>query len=239
MKVVGYVRVSTEEQAKEGFSLAAQEAKIRAYCVAYDRELVGIYADEGVSAKTIERPALQLALKCLGRTAEGIVVCKLDRLTRRVSDMAHLIEHVFQKHHLMSVADSIDTKTAAGRLMLNLLTSVAQWEREKTVELTKEVIAYKRKQGLVYSSVAPLGYKAVDGKLVQEPAEQATLARVYELHAARRSLRQIARVLTEEGRPTRNGGAWRACTIALLLRRAESPNGPPAGAGEPGQAQAA
>ena len=117
MAVYGYVRVSTERQADEGVSLDAQRAKLRAHCAALDLELVAVEADEGVSAKTLDRPALQRAFAMLREhQADALLVPKLDRLTRRVVDLGHLIETYFAEGRwaLVSVADQIDTRTAAG-----------------------------------------------------------------------------------------------------------------------------
>ena len=117
-RVVGYVRVSTEHQADGGASLGAQRAKLAAYALAMDLELVAIEEDAGLSAKTLERPALQRALAMLDAgTAEGLLWAKLDRLTRSVRDLGELVERYFSSRwSLLSVADSIDTRSAAGRL---------------------------------------------------------------------------------------------------------------------------
>ena len=131
MKVIGYARVSTAEQASGGISLEAQEAKIRAYCDLHDLELVEVIIDGGESAKNLKRPGLQRGLAMLKKkTVGGLVVCKLDRLSRSVKDWNCLIDGYFGEKagkQLFSVADSIDTRTAAGRLVLNVLMSVAQW----------------------------------------------------------------------------------------------------------------
>ena len=99
-------------------------------------ELVGIEVDAGLSAKTLDRPGLQSALSKLDAgEAQALIVLKLDRLTRRVADLDTLIERYFgSRFTLMSVSEQIDTSSAAGRLVLNVLTSVAQWERETTSE---------------------------------------------------------------------------------------------------------
>lgn len=129
MQVIGYTRVSTEEQAREGVSLAAQEAKLRAYAELYELDLVEVVIDAGQSAKTLARPGLQAALAGLeGGRAQGLVVAKLDRLTRSVRDLGTLLETYFKsRFNLLSVADQVDTRSAAGRFVLSLLTSVAEW----------------------------------------------------------------------------------------------------------------
>lgn len=206
MKVIAYVRVSTEEQASHGVSLAAQEAKLRSYCELYDHQLVEVIVDAGLSAKTLNRPGLQQALEML-RTdqAQGLLVLKLDRLTRSVRDLGELLDSYFQKSALISIQEQCDTSSAAGRLVLNVMTSVAQWERETTSERTKTALAYKKSQGVV------LGRPAL--------AEEATIRRVVELRQAGGSLRQIAETLSAEGCPTQRGGAWAPNTVRKILLR--------------------
>src|SRR5262245_24628947 len=118
MTVIGYTRVSTDEQADKGLSLGAQRAKIEAYCALYDLELVELIEDGGASGKTLKREGLQRALKMLRKgAANGLVIAKLDRLTRSVVDGGTLFAEYFGEKgfELLSVADHIDTRTAAGR----------------------------------------------------------------------------------------------------------------------------
>ncbi len=131
-RVIAYVRVSTDEQASGGHSIGAQKSKLRAYCEALDLVLVRVEIDAGASAKNLDRPALQRALSSLTkREADALLVVKLDRLTRSVRDLGTLIERYFAegKSGLISVGESVDTRSAAGRLVLRLLTSVAEGER--------------------------------------------------------------------------------------------------------------
>jgi len=148
MRVVGYVRVSTEEQAKSGLGIEAQIEKIRSYCKLYDLDLVDIVVDEGYSGKSLNRPGLQRVLKKPEDSiADGIVVAKLDRLTRSVADMGYLLNRFFQDKQLFSVSENVDTRTASGRLVLNVLISVAQWEREAIIERTKDALRAKKREG--------------------------------------------------------------------------------------------
>jgi DNA invertase Pin-like site-specific DNA recombinase len=115
---VGYVRVSTLEQASEGVSLDAQRDKIRAYCKFNGIKLIDLLADEGVSGSTLERPGLQAALRILQRgRANTLVVVKLDRLTRSVRDLCLLVDDYFaqDRHHLLSICGMVNTHSAAGR----------------------------------------------------------------------------------------------------------------------------
>src|SRR5437660_108643 len=125
-------------QANEGVSLDAQREKLRAYCTALDLELIDVYEDHGFSAKSLERPALKTG------KADILLITKLDRLTRSVKDLGHLVDTYFLpgKFSLLSIGDSIDTRTASGRLVLNVLASVAQWEREAISERTSEALRH-------------------------------------------------------------------------------------------------
>jgi DNA invertase Pin-like site-specific DNA recombinase len=161
MKAIAYLRVSTEDQAAKGVSLQAQRAKVAAYADLYDLELIAVIEDAGVSAKTLDRPGLRQALAMLARgEARALVVMKLDRLTRSVRDLGALVDSYFAagKNALLSVSEQIDTRSAAGRLVLNVLASVAQWEREAIVERTTVALAHKRSRGERVGSI-PYGYR--------------------------------------------------------------------------------
>jgi site-specific DNA recombinase len=144
MKVVGYCRVSTEDQAREGVSLAAQHVKIEAYALVKDWILAEVIRDEGVSAKSLVRPGLQrlLALVEAGQV-EAVIIYKLDRLTRSVADLDKLMK-LFERKGvaLVSLQESLDATTATGRLMMNLLASVSQWEREVIGERTRDAMQH-------------------------------------------------------------------------------------------------
>ncbi len=151
-----------------------------------------------------------------------MIVAKLDRLTRSVRDLAELIDLFNQKRVcLVSVAETLETGSAAGRMMMNVLASVAQWEREIISERTGEVLRAKRKRGELAGNV-PYGYVASDGKLVENPAERAVLARMRELRASGMSLRDVAETLNAEGRWNRRGTAWRFQYVANVLRGASN-----------------
>jgi site-specific DNA recombinase len=227
-RVVGYVRVSTEGQADAGVSLDAQRSKLMAYAQAMDLDLVAIEVDAGASAKTLARPALQRALATLDRdTAEGLLVAKLDRLTRSVRDLGELVERYFaSRFSLLSVADSIDTRSAAGRLVLNVLASVAQWEREATGERTRDALAHLKASGVRLGG-AGLGWERSDRtdeqghRVVRDvQSEGATVERIIALRAEGLTLRAIAARLTADGHATKRGGRWAAATVNKVLARA-------------------
>jgi len=221
MKAIGYARVSTDEQAREGVSLAAQESKLRAYAALYDVELVDVVVDAGVSAKTLDRPGLSAALARIDAgEAEGLIIAKLDRLTRSVADWNALIDAYFGKRAaLLSVGDQIDTRTAAGRLVLNVLVSVAQWEREAIGERTADALAHKQANGEKVGAPA-FGYR-IEGTGLAEVADELKAVEVMrEMRAAGASLRAIADELNTRGIATKRGGVWAAATVRGILARA-------------------
>lgn len=194
--------------------------------------LVDVIVDAGVSAKTLNRPGLTRALEALdGGEAEALLVVKLDRLTRSVRDLGLLIDRYFGDRGaaLMSVAENVDTRTAAGRLVLNVLVSVAQWEREATAERTRDALSHLKAQGVKLGGEA-LGWTRgeaadADGRRIVEAVrgEARTVARILELREEGRSLRAIAERLTSEGHATKRGGRWQANTIRKVLKREGRP----------------
>jgi DNA invertase Pin-like site-specific DNA recombinase len=223
MKAIGYVRVSTDQQADRGVSLEAQAEKVRAMAVVKDAELLDVIVDAGESAASLQRPGMARLLALVdSRAVDVVIIAKLDRLTRSVADLAELLKR-FKKHKvsLVSVADSLDTKSAAGRLVLNIMVSVSEWEREAIGERTRDAMRLKQTKGERVGTV-PFGSRlAADGvHLEDDPAEQHSLARLRMLRAAGRSHRQIADRLNAEGLATRTGSPWRHQYVANLLRTA-------------------
>jgi site-specific DNA recombinase len=182
--------------------------------------IVEVVADEGLSGKTLDRPGLRRALTMLkAHEAEGLAVCKLDRLTRSVRDLGGLIEGYFSNGHgaLLSVGEQIDTATAAGRFMVNVLGSVAQWERETIGERTVTALRHKRAKGEVFNHT-PLGWDRDGDVLVPNGAELAIVERIKRERVAGRSLGAIAAGLNAEGVKGKAGGRFHASTISKVLR---------------------
>ncbi|MGB2924425.1 MAG: recombinase family protein [Limnothrix sp.] len=219
MKAVGYIRVSTEEQANHGVSLDAQKAKLEAYASLYDIELIEIVIDAGVSAKTLNRDGLQRALGMLDvGECEAMVIVKLDRLTRSVRDLDALLENYFaDKFSLMSVGEQIDTRTASGRLVLNVLMSVAQWEREAIGERTSAALQHKKSQG-EYIGGAGFGYTVTDAKL-KKTKEFKTVELIEKMRGDGKTLTAIANHLNSENIKTARGGKWYAMTVSNIIKR--------------------
>ena len=224
MRTVGYVRVSTEKQAEQGVSLEAQEAKIRAMATVHSAELAEVIVDGGESAKSLNRPGMAklLAMVDAGEI-RTVIVAKLDRLTRSVKDLCELLERFERRGvSLVSVAESLDTGSAAGRLVLNIMTAVSQWEREAIGERTRDALRHKRSQGQRTGNI-PYGSRlAGDGAhLEADPAEQEALKHIRELRGQGASLRRIAAALNHRAYRTRRGTPWRLESVARALKRGQ------------------
>jgi DNA invertase Pin-like site-specific DNA recombinase len=224
-KAVGYIRVSTDKQADHGVSLEAQQAKLTAYAALYDIALVDIIVDAGASAKSLNREGLQRALGMLRKgQANALLVAKLDRLTRSVRDLGILVEDYFSSDDitLLSVADSIDTRSSAGRLVLNVLASVSQWEREAIGERTTEALAHKKAKGEKLGGDVPYGYTlAADGKtLVEDAGEQALLGAIRDVRSRGLSQRAIVAELARKGFTTRKGTPLGLTQVQRIMEQA-------------------
>src|SRR5580765_3754592 len=195
MIAIGYVRVSTDRQAEYGVSLDAQEAKIRAMATVQGAELIEVIVDGGESAKSLNRPGLQrlMALVNSGKV-QAVIVAKLDRLTRSVKDLCGLLE-LFEKRKvaLISVAEALDTGSAAGRLVITIMGAVSQWEREAIGERTRDALQHKRRNGERVGNIEFGSRLAGDGQhLEPDPAEQAALAEIRRLRSEGTTMRGIA-----------------------------------------------
>ncbi len=220
-RAVGYVRVSTADQADSGASLDAQRAKIEAYATMHDLELVEVITDAGLSAKTLDRPGMAQLLRLIkGRKVDVVVIAKLDRITRSVRDLGDLVD-LFKRSgvEFASVGDHIDTSTAAGRLVLNVMGSVSQWEREAIGERTKDALAALRAQGKRISRHAPYGYRTDgNGSWIPDEHEQQAVGLIVQLRAEGLSLRAIAAELERRGVRARTDRRLSPKVIASVLR---------------------
>jgi DNA invertase Pin-like site-specific DNA recombinase len=183
--------------------------------------LVEIVTDAGESAKDMDRPGLRRVLAMVdAREVSGVIVAKLDRLTRSVKDLADMLETFNRRGAaLVSVAESLDTGSAAGRLVLNVMTAVSQWEREAIGERTRDAMAHKKANGQRVGTV-PFGYRlAADGvHLDVEPSEQRIVGLIRDLRSSGLSLQAIADRLNADGVRTRRGTAWRNQYVHNALR---------------------
>ena len=225
---IGYVRVSTQEQATEGVSLDAQRDRLRTYCKLHAIKLIDIKADEGISGGTLERPALQAALQMLRRgRANTLIVVKLDRLSRSLRDVCTLVADYFsdERFHLLSLCGMVNTHSAAGRMVLMNLANYAQFEREMISERTRDALRHLKSQG-VRLGHAPYGHELSTERdahgrriMVPLPNEQAVILRMKLLRREGLSFTKIARRLNEEQAPARRNGKWRTGPVCIILER--------------------
>ncbi len=220
MKAVGYIRVSTEEQAREGISLEVQEDKVKKYADLHNLDLVEVIRDEGKSGKDLNREGIQKVITlCKDRSVDHLVVYKMDRLTRRTLDLLTLVEEVFKPNRVQfhSISEKVDTSTAQGKFFLTITGAMAQMERDLISERTREALQYKISKGENVGS-PPLGFLAEDKKLLRIDGEFKVVSYVKSLKRKKLSLRQIANRLNEQGVSTKRGGSWYAGTVRYILR---------------------
>jgi site-specific DNA recombinase len=227
LRVVGYARCSTAEQAADGLSLDAQEGRIRAWAQAVDAVVVDVSTDAGVSGtkalKDREGGARIAELLDARRPdVDAVVVLRLDRLGRNAAETLALLRRFRSAPvGLVSVADHIDLATPHGRAMAGISAVFAELERDLLSERTADALSELRSQGRVWNH-PPFGWRVDDGRLVDDDEEQATLARMVQLRANGLGYGKIATTLTAEGRPTKRGGPWQAMSVRSILRTAES-----------------
>src|SRR5664280_396338 len=209
MQVIGYVRVSTDEQQRSGAGLAAQRAAIEAECERRGWQLVEVVEDAGYSAKDLKRPGVQIALETLRQGEAGaLVVAKLDRLSRSMLDFTAVMAQASRQSWALVALDcAVDTTTPAGEAMANVLATFAQFERRLIGQRTREALAAKRAHGVHL------------GRPVSLPVS--VRERIAAERKAGHSLAAIAEMLNEEQVPTAQGGRqWWPSTVRSVLRAA-------------------
>lgn len=216
MRVIGYVRVSSEEQRASGAGLAAQRQAIASECERRGWQLVDTLEDAGYSAKDLKRPAIREALDTLERgDAEGLVAAKLDRLSRSMLDFTAIMATAQKQGWALVALDcAVDTTTPAGEAMANVLATFAQFERRLIGQRTREALAAKRAQGVRL------------GRPRQLPGD--VVSRIVGEREAGASLQRIADGLNADQVATAQGGArWYRGTVSAVLRSARLDPPPP------------
>src|SRR5574344_1481345 len=212
-----YLRVSTEDQAREGFSLPEQKERLEQFCKFKDYEIVDYYEDAGISAKTGNlRPEFErLKEDIKSKKINTIVALKLDRITRSIFDWEKLMTFLEENDAYLDCAnDEINTTNANGKMISRLLMSVSQNEIERTSERTKLGLAGAIKQGHIPSQ-APLGYKHEDKKLVIDYSTKDIVKRIFNLYYEGNSYQTISNLLNEEKVLGKNN--WRDSSITAIL----------------------
>ncbi|GGD05089.1 recombinase family protein [Pontibacillus salipaludis] len=224
MKVAIYVRVSTVEQAKEGFSIAAQKQRLQAYCESQNWDIVGYFVDEGISAKNVQRPELLRMMEFIKQgTIDTVLVYKLDRLTRSVLDLYEMLK-VFDKYNckFKSATEVYDTTSAMGRMFITLVAALAQFERENLAERVSMGMSEKARQGKWSTHRPPFGYKVNDNYGLEVIPEEAELVKyIYESYltkGAKSIAKELNKKIIEEGGITpRKSKYWQDTGISYIL----------------------
>lgn len=221
---VGYVRVSTDDQAMNGCSLESQEARIRAWAQAHDYNVLGIYRDEGISGgKLCNRPAAQQVIDKACQHRAALICYSLSRLCRSTREALEVGERLRRaRADLVSLTENFDTTTPTGKLLYRLMAVLAEFERDLVGERTSAAMAHLRSQNRRISGRIPYGYDLdVDGQhLVKNPDEQAVIAKVKRWHESGRSTRTIARLLNEQRIRSKLGKASSHTQVFRVLHAA-------------------
>ena len=217
-----YVRVSTTDQAINGVSLDAQQAKAAAWAQLHDAEVLAVYSDVQSGSKAGNREGLQAALDHACRTGAALVVYSLSRLARSTRDAIEIAERLNKAgSDLVSLSEQIDTTSAAGRMVFRMLSVLAEFERDQIAERTRAALAHKKAAGQRVGTV-PYGFQLeADGVTLTPNADQQEAVQIIiELRAAGVSMRRIAEELTHRQIPTAKGhSTWTHTTIASIARR--------------------
>lgn len=214
-----YIRVSTQEQAQEGYSVGEQKERLIAYCKAQDWLIADIYVDGGYTGSNLKRPGIQ---KLMAETDkfDVVLVYKLDRLSRSQRDTLYLIEEIFLPNNVdfVSMQESFDTSSPFGKAMIGLLAVFAQLEREQIKERTKMGRIARAKTGLYHGGgYIPIGYDYEDGKLVVNPYEAEQVRRIFEWYLAGDSLKTITDRLQDQGCTNRYGSYSSWSSVRYIL----------------------
>lgn len=238
MTALGYIRVSTDEQVRDGVSLSAQAHKIHTYAELHDLNLIDIIRDEGFTGKNTSRPGLQSLLELVTTRAIGtVIVCKLDRLSRRTIDTLNLIE-TFKKADVAfhSIQEKVDTNTAMGQFFLTITAAFAQMERDLIAERTATALQHKRRNGEKTGGWTPYGYtrQLEDGTAIlhRDNDEQRIIAQMCNWRRDGKSYRAIAQELNKLRIPTRamtcnpdHPKTWSHKSVAKIIRSQEDNHG--------------
>jgi site-specific DNA recombinase len=209
-KVAIYVRVSTKEQAEEGYSIDEQLERLRKYCEARDWKIANEYVDAGFSGASLERPAMQRLIKdCNANKVDMVLVYKLDRLSRKQRDTLYLIEDIFnaQKIGFTSMQENIDTSTPYGLVIVGVLSAFSQLERSVITERMSMGREARAKEGLWHGGGHnPIGYDYIDGQLIINEYEAMQIRKIYDMFESGASISEIRNFM--HARFTNNHGNW-------------------------------
>jgi DNA invertase Pin-like site-specific DNA recombinase len=213
-----YCRVSTEDQAKEGFSIAAQQKRLNAYCKARGWTVASEYIDEGHSGRTSERPAYK-RMMAEKEQWDVLLVLKMDRIHRNSKNFAIMMDQLRDwEKEFNSMTESFDTTTAIGRFVMDIIQRIAQLESEQIGERVKVGMSQKAKKNKgPLGFPAPYGYTYENGMLEVEREEARNVLRIFEMNEAAWTLSSIADWLNQNSIKGKNGALWQKATVRGVL----------------------
>ncbi len=214
-----YARVSTEDQAREGFSIAAQLKRLHAYCKARDWKVVGEFVDEGYSGRNTRRPQYEKMMSEHDNW-DVLVVLKMDRIHRNSQNFTHMMNDLKEwNRQFNSMQESFDTPTAIGRFVMDIIQRIAQLESEQIGErvlVGMKQKAQKKKGMLGFGE--PYGYTFKDKTLVINEEEATIVREIYRRYLRLESLEEISEQLNGRGIPTKKGRSWKKETVRGVLK---------------------
>lgn len=217
-----YIRVSTEKQADEGFSLDAQEMRLRAYCEAQQWNVCPnhIYVDAGISGKSTDREQFQAMMQAAkDGNVKRIVTMKLDRLARNTKDFLSIVDTLQNDGcDLVLIKESFDTSTPQGKFALTMFAAIAELEASTITERVMTGKAQKAADGGYNGSRCPLGYKYVDSQFSVDTATASTVKSVFQSFVDGATMASIAQRLNDDGVATATGGKWYTGTVRYMLQ---------------------
>jgi len=220
-----YLRVSTLEQAREGLSLEAQEARARAHCEAKGYTVSAVYRDEGISGRKLRtRPQLQTALREVCEREAVLVIYSLSRMSRSTRDAINIMEKLRKAGaDIVSLSESLDSDSATGRMMFKFLAVLAEFESELLAERVKSSFALKKERKEYLGGLRPFGF-SIDrngdkAKTRRNSEEQAAIRQILTLREGGATYRDIARELEAEGVQTSTGlKSWKATQVMRICK---------------------
>ena len=218
MEAVGYTRVSSIGQVTDGVSLDAQQARIRAWALVNDAELVHIYSDEGISGFKGDRLELLKALAYVVQNGATLIVYSLSRLSRSTRDTLDIADKLEKAgSDLVSLSEKIDTTTAAGKMVFRMLAVLNEFERDQISDRTKAALSYKKANKEKTGGICPFGYTEKDGLLMDHKKEQGVISHILDLHGMGLNYSNIAKELNDNNCKTKMGKKWYAQTVKNII----------------------
>lgn len=224
MLVAVYIRVSTEEQASEGYSLDAQRSMLEDYCIAEGWDVFSVYEDDGYSGRNIKRPAY-LRMMSEMDSWDTVLVVKIDRIHRNSRNFMTMMDNLNKNGKMfVSSTEALDTTNALGRFVIDMIQRIAQLESEQIGERTymgmkekAETLVNTESENRTLGFNPPFGYGLEGGLLVSVPEELRTVSTIFESYLEGGTMDSVAYDLNRNGVHTKNGNLWNVYNLRNIL----------------------